>query len=75
MRLIGLPPSRRVWFFDLDNTLHDAHARTFPTTSAQINAYLMRRYGVENPYEQLKELTPAQRRLRNKLWTEIKASR
>jgi spermidine/putrescine transport system substrate-binding protein len=25
--------------------------------------------------EQLKELTPAQRRLRNKLWTEIKASR
>ena len=25
--------------------------------------------------EQLQELTPAQRRLRNKLWTEIKAAR
>jgi putative hydrolase of the HAD superfamily len=47
MRLIGLPPSRRVWFFDLDNTLHDAHARIFPSMNAQINAYLMRRFGVD----------------------------
>ncbi len=30
---------------------------------------------VEAKLEQLKELTPAQRRLRNKLWTEIKAGR
>jgi len=30
---------------------------------------------VQAKLEQLKELTPAQRRLRNKLWTEIKASR
>ena len=47
MRLIGLPPSRRVWFFDLDNTLHDAHARIFPAMHDQINAYLMRRFGVD----------------------------
>ena len=24
MRILGVPPSRRVWIFDLDNTLHDA---------------------------------------------------
>jgi len=47
MRLVGLPPSRRVWFFDLDNTLHDAHARIFPAMHDQINAYLMRRFGVD----------------------------
>ncbi len=47
MRLIGLPPSRRVWFFDLDNTLHDAHARIFPSMNGQNNAYLMRRFGLD----------------------------
>jgi len=47
MRLVGLPPSRRVWFFDLDNTLHDAQAAIFPSMNAQINAYLMRRFGVD----------------------------
>jgi putative hydrolase of the HAD superfamily len=47
MRLVGLPPSRRVWFFDLDNTLHDAHARIFPAMHDQINAYLMRRFGLD----------------------------
>ena len=47
MRLVGLPPSRRVWFFDLDNTLHDAQARIFPAMHDQINAYLMRRFGVD----------------------------
>jgi len=47
MRLVGLPPSRRVWFFDLDNTLHDAQASIFPSMNAQINAYLMRRFGLD----------------------------
>lgn len=47
MRLVGLPPARRVWFFDLDNTLHDAHARIFPSMHEQINAYLMRRFEVD----------------------------
>ena len=47
MRLVGLPPSRRVWFFDLDNTLHDAQARIFPAMHDQINAYLMRRFDVD----------------------------
>ena len=47
MRLVGLPPSRRVWFFDLDNTLHDARASIFPSMNAQINAYLMRRFGLD----------------------------
>ena len=46
MRLVGLPPSRRVWFFDLDNTLHDAQASIFPSMNAQINAYLMRRFNI-----------------------------
>jgi spermidine/putrescine transport system substrate-binding protein len=31
--------------------------------------------GIKAKLEQLKDLTVAQRRLRNKLWTEIKASR
>lgn len=47
MRLIGLPPSRRVWFFDLDNTLHDAQAHIFPSMSAQINQYMMRRFNID----------------------------
>lgn len=47
MRLVGLPPSRRVWFFDLDNTLHDAQAAIFPSMNAQINGYLMRRFGLD----------------------------
>jgi len=46
MRLIGLPPSRRVWFFDLDNTLHDAQAHIFPSMNAQIGQYLMRRFNI-----------------------------
>jgi putative hydrolase of the HAD superfamily len=47
MRLVNLPPSRRVWIFDLDNTLHDAQARIFPSMHEQINAYLMRRFEVD----------------------------
>jgi putative hydrolase of the HAD superfamily len=47
MHLVGLPPSRRVWIFDLDNTLHDAHARIFPSMHDQINAYLIRRFDVD----------------------------
>jgi putative hydrolase of the HAD superfamily len=47
MRLVGLPPSRRVWFFDLDNTLHDAQASIFPSMNAQINQYLIRRFGLD----------------------------
>jgi len=46
MRLIGLPPARRVWFFDLDNTLHDAQAHIFPSMNAQIGQYLMRRFDI-----------------------------
>jgi putative hydrolase of the HAD superfamily len=47
VRIARLPPSRRVWIFDLDNTLHDARARIFPSMHAQINAYLVRHYGVD----------------------------
>jgi putative hydrolase of the HAD superfamily len=47
MRLIGLPPSRRVWIFDLDNTLHDAQAKIFPSMHEQINAYLMKRFDLD----------------------------
>ena len=48
MRIARLPPSRRVWIFDLDNTLHDARARIFPSMHRQINAYLKREFGVDD---------------------------
>ena len=47
MRVARLPPSRRVWIFDLDNTLHDANARIFPSMHEQINAYLRRHFGLD----------------------------
>src|SRR5438128_5736946 len=47
VRLARLPPSRRVWIFDLDNTLHDARPGIFPLMHAQINAYLRRRFGLD----------------------------
>ena len=47
MRISSLPPSRRVWIFDLDNTLHDARAHIFPSMHQQINRYLQRHYGVD----------------------------
>ena len=48
MRIARLPPSRRVWIFDLDNTLHDARARIFPDMHRQINEYLQRYFGVDS---------------------------
>ena len=47
MRLARIPPSRRVWIFDLDNTLHDARARIFPSMHDQINAFLRRHFKVD----------------------------
>jgi putative hydrolase of the HAD superfamily len=47
VRIARLPPSRRVWIFDLDNTLHDARARIFPAMHAQINTYLQRHFNVD----------------------------
>ena len=47
MRISRLAPSRRVWIFDLDNTLHDATARIFPAMHDQINAFLRREFGVD----------------------------
>jgi putative hydrolase of the HAD superfamily len=47
MHIARLPPSRRVWIFDLDNTLHDARPHIFPSMHAQINAYLRRAFGVD----------------------------
>jgi len=47
VRIARLPPSRRVWIFDLDNTLHDARPRIFPSMHEQINAYLKTRFGVD----------------------------
>jgi len=44
VRIARLPPSRRVWIFDLDNTLHDARARIFPAMHGQINAFLRREH-------------------------------
>ena len=47
MRVARLAPSRRVWIFDLDNTLHDATARIFPAMHDQINAFLQREFDVD----------------------------
>jgi putative hydrolase of the HAD superfamily len=47
VRLARLAPSRRVWIFDLDNTLHDARAHIFPSMHEQINAYLRRYFNVD----------------------------
>jgi putative hydrolase of the HAD superfamily len=47
MRLSRLPPSRRVWIFDLDNTLHDARPHIFPSMHVQMNEYLKRTFGVD----------------------------
>src|SRR2546426_10524683 len=47
MRVARLAPSRRDWIFDLDNTLHDATARIFPSMHEQINAFLRRQFGVD----------------------------
>jgi putative hydrolase of the HAD superfamily len=47
VRIARLAPSRRVWLFDLDNTLHDARARIFPAMHDQINAFLRRNFSVD----------------------------
>ena len=49
MRIMKYPPSRRVWIFDLDNTLHDARPHIFPAMHVQMNAYLRKRFGVDEP--------------------------
>jgi putative hydrolase of the HAD superfamily len=46
VRIARLPAARRVWIFDLDNTLHDASARIFPSMHVQINEYLRRHFGL-----------------------------
>jgi putative hydrolase of the HAD superfamily len=47
MRIARLPPSRRVWIFDLDNTLHDARPHIFPSMHVQINDWLRKAFNVD----------------------------
>ena len=47
MPISRLAPSRRVWIFDLDNTLHDARVHIFPSMHGQINSYLQKHFGVD----------------------------
>lgn len=47
MRILRVPPSRRVWIFDLDNTLHDARPHIFPSMHEQMNAWLRNRFGLD----------------------------
>ena len=47
MRILRVPPSRRVWIFDLDNTLHDARPEIFPSMHEQMNAWLRRRFDLD----------------------------
>jgi putative hydrolase of the HAD superfamily len=48
VRIARLPPSRRVWIFDLDNTLHDARVHIFPSMHAQIHDFLKKHFGVDD---------------------------
>jgi putative hydrolase of the HAD superfamily len=48
LRIARLAPSRRVWIFDLDNTLHDAAVHIFPSMHEQINAYLKRHFSLDD---------------------------
>ncbi len=48
MRILKYPPSRRVWIFDLDNTLHDARRHIFPSMHLQMNDYLKRHFGLDD---------------------------
>ena len=48
MRLSRLPPSRRVWIFDLDNTLHDARPRIFPAMHSQMHDFLKKEFGLDD---------------------------
>ena len=47
MRILRYPPSRRVWIFDLDNTLHDARPHIFPSMHVQINEFIQRKFNVD----------------------------
>jgi len=47
MRILRVPPSRRVWIFDLDNTLHDARVHIFPSMHTQMNDYLRRSFDLD----------------------------
>jgi putative hydrolase of the HAD superfamily len=47
MRILRVPPARRVWIFDLDNTLHDARVHIFPSMHTQMNDYLRRSFGLD----------------------------
>lgn len=48
MAVRRLAPSRRVWIFDLDNTLHDARPHIFPAMHVQINEYIKRRFDLDD---------------------------
>jgi len=47
LRIIKLPPSRRVWIFDLDNTLHDAAVHIFPSMHTQIQNFLKKEFALD----------------------------
>ena len=40
-------PARRVWLFDLDNTLHDASNAAFGPTNAAMNDYIVEHLGLD----------------------------
>ena len=48
MRIARVPASRRVWIFDLDNTLHDARPHIFPSMHVQINDYIKKKFNVDD---------------------------
>lgn len=47
MSRIPFDRSRLVWLFDLDNTLHNTSAAIFPQINRLMNAYIMRKLGLD----------------------------
>ena len=50
MRIASLPPSRRVWIFDLDNTLYPADCNLFAQVDQKMGEFISRYLGVPFVY-------------------------
>jgi putative hydrolase of the HAD superfamily len=48
LRIAKLAPRRRVWIFDLDNTLHDAAVHIFPSMHLQIQDFLKKEFSLDD---------------------------
>src|SRR5512134_2702578 len=54
---VARPPRRQVWFFDLDNTLHDASHAIMGTIDRRMTDYVVRHLEVEESHANHLRLT------------------